>query len=74
MLLALQSIFVKEHNRIADELQLEHPEWNDDDLFYEARKWVIAYLQSICYYEYLPMVGIHLSPYSGYDDTGDAGK
>lgn len=41
-------------------------------LYQEARKWNAAYLQSICFYEYIPMLGIQLDPYTGYKPTVDA--
>jgi hypothetical protein len=30
---------------MAEEIQKEHPDWNDDKIFNEARKWVIATYQ-----------------------------
>ncbi len=73
VLLALQSIFVREHNRLADKISTEHSEWNDEEIYQEARKWNVAFLQSICYYEYIPLLGIQLAPYAGYKSTVNPG-
>ncbi|RIA89934.1 heme peroxidase [Glomus cerebriforme] len=62
------TIFLREHNRICTELTAIHGnDWNDDQYFQEARRWVIAYIQKITYYEYLgTALGVPLPPYSGY--------
>eukprot|EP00210_Caulerpa_lentillifera_P000497 g480.t1 len=70
-MLALQTLFVREHNRLAAGLESENPNWSDEHIFQEARKLTVAYLQSICYYEYLPMLGISLPSYEGYDPAVD---
>lgn len=49
-------IFVLEHNRIAYELSSIYPSWNDETLFQEARKLMIAEYQHIIYYEFLPLL------------------
>ena len=74
VLLAIQSLFVREHNRLAEEIYREHPSWSDEDIFQEARKWNVAIMQSICYYEYIPLLGIQLPVYSGYKSTVNPGK
>ena len=71
-MLALQTLFVREHNRIAAELFAEHPTWSDEHIFQEARKFNVAYMQSICFNEYLPMLGVALDPYRGYQSDVDA--
>ncbi len=44
-----------------------HPEWVDEDVFQAARRRVIASLQAIIMYEYLPaFLGTEVKPYEGY--------
>lgn len=68
-LTALQTLFVRNHNRIASLLQQEHPDWTDEQLYQEARKLNIAEYQSIIYNEYLPdLLGPNALPkYTGYN-------
>ena len=67
-LTALQTLFVRNHNRIATELQKLHPAWTDEQLYQEARKLNIATYQEITYNAYLPdLLGKSaLSSYTGY--------
>jgi hypothetical protein len=67
-LTALQTLFVRNHNRIASELHQEHPDWSDEQLYQEARKLNIAEYQAITYNYYLPdLLGKNaLSAYTGY--------
>ena len=53
-ILALTTVFVREHNRRAGILKTANPSWSDDKLFQEARKWIIAHVQKVTYIEYLP--------------------
>jgi len=81
-LTSLQTLFLREHNRIAAELSTRNPSWSDDKTFNEARKIVIAIAQHIVYNEYVPtIVGFNnagmfdliplatKSYYSGYDPS-----
>jgi hypothetical protein len=73
-LTALQTLFVRNHNRIANELHQEHPDWSDEKLYQEARKINIAEYQMITYKYYLPdLLGAGAMPaYTGYNPNVDA--
>ncbi len=74
-LTALQTVFVRNHNRIAAELQQEHPGWTDAQLYQEARKINIADYQNIVYNEWIPAVlGADALPaYAGYNPRVNPG-
>jgi hypothetical protein len=73
-LTALQTLFVRNHNRIAAELQAANPSWTDEQLYQEARKLNIAEEEIITYTEWIPAVlGPNALPeYQGYDLSANA--
>jgi len=73
-LTALETLFMRNHNRIAAKLERNHPAWSDEQLYQEARKLNIAQYQSIIYNEWIPAVlGNHALPrYRGYNPKVNA--
>lgn len=60
VLTSLQTLFMREHNRLVEELIHDHADWSEEDLFQRARKIVGAELQAITYKEFLPaLMGPH---------------
>ena len=73
-LTALETLFVRNHNLIAQKLQQTHGKWTDEQLYQEARKLNIAGYQCIIYSEWIPSaLGTRaLPPYAGYKPGVDA--
>jgi len=77
-LLSMHTIWMREHNRIAQELGDLNPHWDGDKVYHETRKIVGAEMQHITYTEWLPKIlgprGMALvGTYSGYEPNIDAG-
>lgn len=53
---AMYTIWVREHNRIAEYLSKINPNWDDDKIFEETRKIVIAQIQHITYKHWIPQI------------------
>lgn len=72
-LTAMHTVWVREHNRLADEIAVANPELTDEEIYQQARAIVRAELQVITYNEFLPaLLGQDaLSSYTGYDATVD---
>lgn len=51
---ALTTLFALEHNRWAETLALAHPGWNNDQLFWKARSYMIQIYQGIIWQEWVP--------------------
>lgn len=52
-LVAIHTIWLREHNRIATELKQINPHWSGETIFQEARKIVGAEMQHITYKHWL---------------------
>ncbi|GFY80109.1 peroxidase [Trichonephila inaurata madagascariensis] len=59
-LTSIHTLYMREHNRLAAILKLLNPQWDEEQLFQEARRINIAQVQCITYKEYLPYV---IGPY-----------
>ncbi|CAA6823362.1 MAG: Peroxinectin (EC [uncultured Thiotrichaceae bacterium] len=72
-LTSMHTIWVREHNQIADSLSAGNPEWSDEKVYQEARQQVVAEMQAITYNEFLPnLLGDDaLGQYQGYNPDQD---
>ncbi|MEL7472321.1 MAG: peroxidase family protein [Planctomycetota bacterium] len=73
-LTALHTVFVREHNRLADQIKTDNPAMSGEDVYQQARKLVGAQIQKITYEEWLPsLLGSQsLDAYAGYDNSVDS--
>ncbi|XP_061393833.1 peroxidasin [Musca vetustissima] len=75
-LLAMHTIWLREHNRIATALKDINPQWEGNTLYHETRKIVGAQMQHITYKHWLPLIigesGMKmLGEYKGYNASLD---
>ncbi|GFT94184.1 peroxidasin homolog, partial [Nephila pilipes] len=55
-LTCMHTIWMREHNRIADVMQVLNPHWNDETIYQQARRIVSAMMQHISLTEFWPRV------------------
>lgn len=73
-LTAMHVLFLREHNRLADQIAAADPTLSGRDIYLRARALVGAMMQRITYSEFLPLLlgPDALSPYQGYSPLVDA--
>ncbi|MEM7247274.1 MAG: peroxidase family protein [Acidobacteriota bacterium] len=73
-LATMHTLFVREHNRLADEIRARQPGLAGDEIYERARRLVGAMMQVITYEEFLPLLlgDRALPPYQGYDASREA--
>jgi hypothetical protein len=75
-LLTMHTIWMREHNRIADELARLNTRWDSETVFQVARQIVGAELQKITFQDYLPLLlgeGMELISKFSYDANTNPG-
>ena len=65
-LITLHTLFLREHNRLCDEILADDSTLSDEEVYQKARRLVGGILQSIVYNEWLPAMGLKLPDYNGY--------
>ena len=73
MLTSIHTLFTREHNRQCDLLSESNSEWTDEEIYQYARKIVGGKIEAIVYEEWLPILGIDIGSYAGYDATVNPG-
>jgi hypothetical protein len=73
-LTTVQTLFMREHNRLAGQISAANPTWNDEQVYQRARKFVGAEIQKITYHEFLPALLGSAAPglNSNYDPAANA--
>ncbi len=73
-LIAIHTLFMREHNRLAEIIAAADSSLSGEEIYQKARSLVGAMVQRITYKEFIPLlIGEHtLSEYRGYDDSVDA--
>ena len=72
-LIAMHTLFVREHNRLAEALAADNADLSGDEIYELARKIVGAHMQNITFSEFLPLLlgADAIGEYSGYDADVD---
>ena len=73
-LTAMHTLFVREHNRLAAQIAGRYPSLDGEQIYQQARRLVVGFMQVITYREFLPVL---LGPnsiggYQGYNPNVDA--
>ena len=72
-LISMQTLWLREHNRLADLISGRNPTLTGDEVYQLARKIVGAQVQAVTFNEFLPLLlgPEAMGPYSGYDPNVD---
>ncbi|KAJ8975680.1 hypothetical protein NQ317_019635 [Molorchus minor] len=71
-LLTFGILWFRWHNYLAENIHRHNPTWSSEQIYNEARKWVIATQQNIVVYEWLPiLLNTNLPQYDKYDASID---
>lgn len=74
-LTAVHTLFIREHNLLADAIAKKNPKLSDEEIYQRARQIVTAEIQVITYKEFIPaLLGpTALKPYRGYNPNVNPG-
>ena len=67
LLASFHTLFVREHNRLCNEIFLANPTWTDEQIYQKARKIVGGLINAVIYEEWLPSMGVNIPTYTSYD-------
>lgn len=71
LLIAIHTIFVREHNRNCSLIKSKNPTWDDEQIYQHAKRITSGLIQSIVYNEWLPSQGLEVPAYQGYNEALD---
>lgn len=66
-MLSFAILLFRWHNVLARRIKKQHPTWSDEDIFQRTRRIVVASIQNVIMYEYLPaFLDAEIPAYTGY--------